>query len=206
MGRGRAGLDESSDADLAERALSGDRDAFGVLYDRYRRYVLACINRFGIRDAADAEDVLHRTFIKVLEAFIRGTYRDYGSLKAWIAVVARSACLDFVRGATRRDRLVSADDESEVAGVENDSAVLPEDEALKFLQAEVVRQCLERFSKRHPEKWPAMELRYEREETWTDIARKVGVPDTTLRQWYSRVFMPFVRECYSRSEREETAS
>jgi RNA polymerase sigma-70 factor (ECF subfamily) len=77
------------DADLVGRTLSGDRDAFARLYDRYARLVRAV--------AADAgrgriDDVTQ-------EAFLRA-YRNLGSLRAadrfssWLVGIARKVVLE----------------------------------------------------------------------------------------------------------------
>jgi RNA polymerase sigma-70 factor, ECF subfamily len=53
------------DADLVERANAGDEDAFGELYRRHRRWVVALAFRF-TRDRDDALDVLQDAFAYLL--------------------------------------------------------------------------------------------------------------------------------------------
>lgn len=88
-----------SDADLLVRVGQGDREALGELYDRYAGHVLTiCCAR--LADSAEAEDVAHEVF---LEVWKRAPLYDplRGSVRTFLAVLARSRSLDRVR---RRQR------------------------------------------------------------------------------------------------------
>ena len=54
----------TSDAELAARVAEGDRDAFGLLYDRHASVLLGICLRI-LRESRDAEDVLQEVFIQV---------------------------------------------------------------------------------------------------------------------------------------------
>ena len=81
-----------ADPDLFERIAAGDRDAFGLFYDRYASVLFGFCVRI-LKDARDAEDVLQEAFVQV--------WRDAGrfdparaSVKTWLFTIARSRALD----------------------------------------------------------------------------------------------------------------
>ena len=84
---------------LVQRARGGDADAFASLYDlfapRLHRYV-----RFRVREPSDAEDLVQRVFVSVLEALPRYEQRGV-PFAAWLFRLAHNAVIDFAR--TTRD-------------------------------------------------------------------------------------------------------
>jgi RNA polymerase sigma factor (sigma-70 family) len=82
----------TSDEALYARLLHGDLRAFDELYDRYERPLFGFVRKY-LPDPKDAEDVLHETFLALLDERDRG--KAARSLRAWIYQVARhlwSAC------------------------------------------------------------------------------------------------------------------
>src|SRR5919204_3941386 len=84
--------------DVIERARSGDRSAFGELYDQHvdavYRYVL-----YRVREPSDAEDLTSEVFTRAFANIHR--YRWQGkSFLAWLYTIARNAVTD----RRRRDR------------------------------------------------------------------------------------------------------
>ena len=80
-----ADLDEAT---VIERAVAGDREAFGELYRRYRpvvfRFVLSKIRR----DPAEAEDITSEVFISAMKTI--GSYRsELKPFRNWIFRVTR---------------------------------------------------------------------------------------------------------------------
>jgi len=104
-------LSTPADPDLFERIAAGDRDAFGLFYDRYAPVLFGFCVRI-LKDARDAEDVLQEAFVQV--------WRDAGrfdparaSVKTWLFTIARSRALD--RWRSRRSvehRFPAAENES----------------------------------------------------------------------------------------------
>jgi RNA polymerase sigma-70 factor (ECF subfamily) len=80
---------------LVERAAAGDASAFAALYDmfapRVRRFL-----RHQLGDADLAEELLQRTFVKMIEALPR--YQPRGlPFGAWVFRIARNAVIDHRR-------------------------------------------------------------------------------------------------------------
>lgn len=90
----------SSDEALFERLRAGDRRAFDVLYERHERHLFGFI-RAQVSDAAEAEDVLHETFMTMLRECRAGRVPD--SPRSWLFQVARNLCLNRLRTRRRAD-------------------------------------------------------------------------------------------------------
>lgn len=107
----------TSDATLVALAARGDERAFELLFQRHRTDVLAYATRM-LRDHGRAEDVVQDVFVSAMRAIVgadRATQPVH--VRAWLREIARRACIDQWRGATRRgevsldapDRLRAAD-------------------------------------------------------------------------------------------------
>jgi RNA polymerase sigma-70 factor (ECF subfamily) len=83
---------------LVERAARRDADAFHALYEHFapRLYRFALAR---VRDPNDAEDLVQRVFVKMIEALPRYEQRGL-PFAAWVFRLARNAVIDFER--TRR--------------------------------------------------------------------------------------------------------
>lgn len=88
------------DAELVQRVVQGDREAFVALYDRHvpRVYGLA-IRILGETMAAD--EVTQDTFLK-LWTRAKSFSPEKGSLPAWLLTIARRTAIDRVRLENRR--------------------------------------------------------------------------------------------------------
>ncbi len=87
------------DGALVEAAREGDRQAFALLYHRYKPDVwnLAYLT---LRDTAEAEDCLQETFVRALRSLGSGTPVE--AARPWLLTICRNACLDRLRSAKRR--------------------------------------------------------------------------------------------------------
>jgi RNA polymerase sigma-70 factor, ECF subfamily len=86
---------EPTDQELLSRALQGDADAFGDIYERYldeiHRYVY-----FRVADRFEAEDLTETIFLKAWEALPRFRSAEV-NLRAWIYRIARNTVVDHYR-------------------------------------------------------------------------------------------------------------
>ena len=90
---------EGSDDDLVRLAQRGDRDAFGLLYDRYLPRVHGyCYRVLGNREGA--EDATTETFIRALDG-LPGCRAE--SFRPWLFAIAHNVTIDILR----RQRTVS---------------------------------------------------------------------------------------------------
>ena len=82
------------DAWLVEAARSGDRAAFGRLYDLYARMVHGILLARVPRD--EVEDLLQDIFLHALRKL--HTLRDRAAFGPWVAMIAGNRAMDFYRG------------------------------------------------------------------------------------------------------------
>jgi RNA polymerase sigma-70 factor (ECF subfamily) len=91
----RRDFKNSSDAELVARALKGEAEAFGQVYDRYLdplyRYAY-----YRVGDHAEAEDLTETVFLKAWEALPRLELRSV-NLRAWLYRIAHNTVIDHLR-------------------------------------------------------------------------------------------------------------
>lgn len=94
-----------SDPDLLLGIAAGDPSALGELYARYARDVWRALNRC-LRDGADAEDIVHATFMKLPQ--IAASYDGRASCRNWLCGIAVRLAMRHRRGAGRFKRMLDA--------------------------------------------------------------------------------------------------
>jgi RNA polymerase sigma-70 factor (ECF subfamily) len=87
-----------SDERLFERLGGGDLAAFDQLYARHAARLLGFVRAY-LRDLQESEDVLHETFMELLEPHAVDFSR--GSLRSWLYQISRNRCLNRLRTRTR---------------------------------------------------------------------------------------------------------
>jgi RNA polymerase sigma-70 factor (ECF subfamily) len=94
---------DPTDDHLIARAINGDRDAFGDLYERH----LSAIYRYvyyRVGEAREAEDVTEMIFLKAWEALER--YRPTGApFRVWLYRIAHNVVVDRYRTRKTADAL-----------------------------------------------------------------------------------------------------
>lgn len=98
---------KSRDEILTRRLQRGDRGAQKELYDLHSAILMAIAVRY-LGDRAQAEDLLHDTFIKIFASINKFKYRGEGSLKAWMSRIMVNAALERIKSRDK-ERFVSLD-------------------------------------------------------------------------------------------------
>ncbi len=94
------GNNEPTDAELVARVLSGDREAFGRLYDRYARLVRAVV--FSVaNDWPTVQDLTQECFLRAYQKLAR--LRQPDRFGHWLVGIARQVGRER-RRSLRRDR------------------------------------------------------------------------------------------------------
>jgi RNA polymerase sigma-70 factor (ECF subfamily) len=155
---------------LAQRIRSGDREALGVLYDRYAALALAAAVRV-VADRELAEDLVHDAFVAIwrkIDKFDPGR----GSLRSWLLTVVRNRAIDRIRSARPSIELVEADEASLLRSSPNPTW----EAAIQRLSASQLRVAIEDLPGEQRE---AIELAYFGGKTYREIAIITGVPQGT---------------------------
>ena len=91
-------LEGLEDDELVAVSLDGRLDAFNVLVLRHQSRVRATCR--GIVGMSEADDLMQESFIKAWDRL--STYRQRGKFPAWLGVIARRTCFDYLRQRQRR--------------------------------------------------------------------------------------------------------
>lgn len=93
-----------SDERLMEKVIRGDERAFGTLYDRYQRKMMAYFSRMLWSDREKAQDMVQELFTKLAQ---RPQSYDAGRpFSTWLYSVANNMCKNEYRSAETRKKAV----------------------------------------------------------------------------------------------------
>ena len=121
------------DAVLVRRVTTGDRRAFGDLYDRYVRMVRIVVASAS-QDSAVIDDLTQEVFLRAYQRLDR--LRDSDGFKSWLFGVAKNVAREHRRKKSRdRHQFV----ELEIAGDASDVALLEEEDELQLVLQELDR-------------------------------------------------------------------
>src|ERR1700722_14853034 len=91
--------------ELLSRAQSGDQHAFAQLTDGYRQELrLHCYRMLG--STQDAEDALQETMLGAWQAL--SNFEERASMRTWLYRIATNRCLNMLRAASRRPKVVTS--------------------------------------------------------------------------------------------------
>jgi len=155
--------------DVIERARSGDRSAFGELYDQHvdavYRYVL-----YRVREPSDAEDLTSEVFTRAFANIHR--YRWQGkSFLAWLYTIARNAVTD------RRRRERPTVDLDNAYGVAEDGPTA-HDRAVRGEQVDALRGAVKHLTTEQQE---VLVLRFIENMSSRQVAQVLGKNEGAIR-------------------------
>ncbi len=151
-----------SEQEALARVLAGDRDAYAVIVDLYRRYIFAVVLPI-VKIPADAEDLVQDVFIRAYEKL--SSYQG-GSFKAWLGQIAVRAAIDHWRKLKRR---ADAPLDAAVALHERTAVSLDDRLTLTGLLASLSTQQQQ-----------AIQLYYYQGFSYREIATRLGVAEKTV--------------------------
>jgi len=112
-------VSESTDQQLVDRVLAGEKNAFNLLVLRYQHRVAALISRF-IHDAQEVEDVSQEAFVKAYRAL--PLFRGDSAFYTWLYRIAVNTAKNHLVSRSRRPP--ASDVEVEEAELTDMGAVL----------------------------------------------------------------------------------
>ncbi|MCW5878875.1 MAG: sigma-70 family RNA polymerase sigma factor [Anaerolineales bacterium] len=119
-------MPELSDEKLLAKATAGDKQAFGMLYDKYATRIYNYIY-YRTGSAQDAEDLTSRVFFRAMRHITN--YRDRGvPFTAWLYRIAHNLVANWHRDSSRRQEVELEDGYRASKGDEHPEQALMESE------------------------------------------------------------------------------
>lgn len=175
--------DREIDLQLVERVRAGDKQAFGLLVEKYRRKLMRLLSRM-VRDSEEIEDIAQETFIKAYRALPQ--FRGDAAFYTWLYRIAVNTAKNYLAARGRGMRTVSDhamndDDEPDERLMAQDIST-PETELLSKQVAIAVNQAVDALPE---ELRQAITLREIEGMSYEEIAEYMACPIGTVR---SRIF------------------
>ena len=171
---------------LIQRCLAGDQDAWADIVRQYRRRIYSVAYKF-TGNHEEAEDLTQDIFIKVFRAL--HTFDRRANFQTWLISVSRNMCIDHYRSVRKEretiNRDIDADDLMPVADGLAADALLEQQR-----QAALLRRALAALPE--PLK-TAVTLRDLQDLSYQDIARRLQVPEGTVKSRINRGRAELVR-------------
>ena len=139
-------LTREQEAQIVQRVLQGDVNAFEKLVLEYEKSVYAITQRM-TGNAEDAADMTQETFIKAYNSL--SSFRGDSKFSVWLYRIATNVCLDFLRSRSRKPTVslsVEDDDGEEVELDIADESQSPERLLERGLTRDAVRRGLDALS------------------------------------------------------------
>lgn len=186
-----------SDADIVQRILAGDHNAFEPLMRRYNR-MLYRTARSILKNDAEAEDVLQDAYLLAFRGMNK--FRGESSLSTWLTRIVINEAIARSRKTARRAEIIElgsalpSDNEVTEGHMRESTAEAPEQAALR---AEA-RRLLEKKIDGLPDAFRTVfMLRALEEMTVEETAACLNIPEATVRTRYFRA-KGLLREALSR--------
>ena len=182
-------LTREQEAQIVQRVLQGDVNAFEKLVLEYEKSVYAITQRM-TGNAEDAADMTQETFIKAYNSL--SSFRGDSTFSVWLYRIATNVCLDFLRSRSRKPTVslsVEDDDGEEVELDIADESQSPERLLERGLTRDAVRRGLDALS---PEYRQILLLREIQGLSYEEIADVLTLEVGTVK---SRIFRARKRLC-----------
>jgi RNA polymerase sigma-70 factor (ECF subfamily) len=175
--------DREIDLQLVERVREGDKRAYGLLVEKYRRKLMRLLSRM-VRDADEIEDIAQETFIKAYRALPQ--FRGDAAFYTWLYRIAVNTAKNYLaakgRGMqTLSDQAMDEEDEPDERLMAQDIGT-PESELLSKQVAYAVDAAVDALPE---ELRQAITLREIEGMSYEEIAEAMNCPIGTVR---SRIF------------------
>jgi RNA polymerase sigma-70 factor, ECF subfamily len=167
----------ASDAEIVQRCLSGEEEAFRILVQRYERPVYSLIHRMVASDD-DARDLTQESFVKVFRSLEQ--FDPARNFSSWIFKIASNQTIDFLR--KRRVQTISIhadpekDDRPEMQLL--DPGMTPSGDYVETRRRERLAELMQKLP---PHYRVAIELRYVQERSYDEIAETLDLPLGTVK-------------------------
>ena len=172
---------KQKDAELIQRVLQGDQDAFGFLVKKYQKGVHALVWR-KIGDFHIAEEITQDAFLRAYQKL--GTLKNHDMFMGWLYVIASRLCADWFQKNSPPEQSLEVTAMSEVNQVSY-SQYVSEKQAAETdeTRREIVKKLLQKLPESER---TVITLYYLGEMTIKTISKFLGVSPNTVKSRLSR--------------------
>lgn len=175
--------DREIDQELVERAQRGDKQAFGLLVEKYQRKLARLLSRF-VRDPAEVEDVTQEAFIKAYRALPK--FRGDSAFYTWLYRIGINTAKNYLMAAGRRAPTSTGVDSDEAEGLAEGEQLRDINTPESLLLSREIGDTVNATMEGLPEELrTAIQLREIEGMSYEDIAQIMNCPIGTVR---SRIF------------------
>ena len=175
--------DREIDRLLVERAQRGDKQAFGLLVQKYQRKLARLLSRF-IRDPTEVEDVAQEAFVKAYRAL--PAFRGDSAFYTWLYRIGINTAKNYLMAMGRRAPTSTALEAEEAEGFDEGEQLRDINTPESVLLSKEIAQTVNATIEKLPEELrSAIQLREIEGMSYEDIAKVMECPVGTVR---SRIF------------------
>ena len=175
--------DREIDRQLVERAQRGDKQAFGLLVEKYQRKLARLLSRF-IRDPAEVEDVTQEAFVKAYRAL--PAFRGDSAFYTWLYRIGINTAKNYLMAMGRRAPTSTEVEAEEAEGFDEGEQLRDINTPESVLLSKEIAQTVNSTIGKLPEELrTAIQLREIEGMSYEDIAKLMDCPIGTVR---SRIF------------------
>lgn len=171
---------------MIQRAMSGDKEAFGELVKQYESMVYNTAMQ-ALRNAEDAYDVSQEVFIKAWRSI--GSFRGESKFSTWIYRITSNQIKDYIRAKSRHATLSLSeydndnDTDKEIDIPDASRSVMPEEVYLRDELRDTVREAIASMSADHRQ---IIVLRDIEGYSYEEIAEMLGLEIGTVKSRINR--------------------
>ncbi len=164
----------TSESELLQASLGGDKEAFGLVVQRYQALICA-LTYSATGDVGRSEELAQETFIRAWRKLRQ--LKSPGKFRAWLCTIARNLVHSSVRQG-RRDRAQAA---GSLDGAANLPATTPgpDEAASQRERQEIVWEAVGRIDPKYRE---PLVLFYRRGQSVSEVAADLELSEDTIRQ------------------------
>jgi RNA polymerase sigma-70 factor, ECF subfamily len=172
-------MPEIGEDQIIASAVHGDRDAFGMLYERYVNQIFTYVY-YRTGNSHDAEDLTERVFMRAMRHI--GNYRDRGlPFSSWLYRIAHNLVANWHRDNSRRQEIPL------------DEVILPqsrnEHPETSLLRAEERDDLLKMIRTLPPERQHLLILKFVERMSNAEIGQIMGRTEGAVKSLYHRTLL-----------------
>lgn len=175
--------DREADQVLVERVQAGDKQAYGLLVQKYQRKLMRLISRL-VKDPAEVEDVTQDAFIKAYRAL--PNFRGESAFYTWLYRIGVNAAKNWLMANGRREPSRTDVDADDAEGYDEGGLLRDTDTPERMLMSKQIAETVNKAMQSLPEELrSAISLREIDGMSYEEIAEVMECPIGTVR---SRIF------------------